>query len=249
MLSIAPMLASLIKLSSVLKPHLVETLLTVIIQRRFNNISALKLAVICLSRTQLKVCISYLINCVYCWFIHLASHCQSPFAKYHSTLAFPQTLHQQLSRSITHPGCYHWTPTLLVPFTSDEHLSNHACWTSCSCLSRHAVGIRPPHFVYFTAFWNPTKVIGHISSQPLVVHIQFIFSKCVGGTSISRPDIGAPDLFEPPTMAVCRGSICFVYMHRRCTFVWPCICYAPFRPDACRAASVIVVCVAGALQD
>ena len=61
MLSIAPMLASLIKLSSVfLKPHLVETLLTVIIQNRFNNISALKLAVICLSRTQLKVCISYL---------------------------------------------------------------------------------------------------------------------------------------------------------------------------------------------
>ena len=52
------MLASLIKLSSVLKPHLVETLLTVIIQDQFNNISALKLAAICLSRTQLKVRIS-----------------------------------------------------------------------------------------------------------------------------------------------------------------------------------------------
>ena len=55
------MLASLIKLTSILKPHLVETLLTVIIQRRFNNVSALKLAVICLSRTQLKVRISYVI--------------------------------------------------------------------------------------------------------------------------------------------------------------------------------------------
>ena len=58
MLNIAPMLASLIKLSSVLKPHSVETLLTVIIQGRLNNISALKLAVVCLSKTQLKVCIS-----------------------------------------------------------------------------------------------------------------------------------------------------------------------------------------------
>ena len=56
------MLASLIKLSSILKPYLVETLLTVIIQRRFNNVSALKLAVICLSRTQLKVRISYVIQ-------------------------------------------------------------------------------------------------------------------------------------------------------------------------------------------
>jgi hypothetical protein len=53
------MLASLIKMSSASKPHLVETLLTVIIQGRFNNISALKLAVICLSKTQLKVCISF----------------------------------------------------------------------------------------------------------------------------------------------------------------------------------------------
>ena len=54
-------------------------------------------------------------------------------------------------------------------------------------------------------------------------------------------------LFEPPTMAMCRGSISFVYMHPGCIFVWTCVCHAPFRPDACRPASVIVVCVAGAL--
>ena len=171
MLSIAPMLASLIKLSSVLKPHLVETLLTVIIQRRFNNISALKLAVVCLSRTQLKVCIFYVNKTWVLLTIHLAPHCQSQFAKYYSASTFSQSLHQQLSWSITHPGCYHWIPTLLVPFTSDEHMSNHACWTSCSCLSRIAVCIRSPDFVHFTAFWNPTKAIGHIPSQPLVIHI------------------------------------------------------------------------------
>ncbi|KAF8812641.1 hypothetical protein BYT27DRAFT_7159048 [Phlegmacium glaucopus] len=51
---LADELGSLIKLSSVSKPHLVETLLTVIIQGRFSNVSALKLAVICLSSTQLK---------------------------------------------------------------------------------------------------------------------------------------------------------------------------------------------------
>lgn len=55
-------LGSLIKLSSVSKPHLVETLLTVLIQDRFNHISALKLAVICLSRTQHKVCVSPVVN-------------------------------------------------------------------------------------------------------------------------------------------------------------------------------------------
>ena len=59
-------LASLIQLSSISKkPHLVETLLTVIIQGQFNNVSALKLAVICLSRTQLKVCVSFAKRYVY----------------------------------------------------------------------------------------------------------------------------------------------------------------------------------------
>ena len=38
------MLASLIKLSSILKPHLMETQLTVIIQRRFNSVCDFSLA-------------------------------------------------------------------------------------------------------------------------------------------------------------------------------------------------------------
>lgn len=107
MLNIARMLASLIQLSSVSKIHLVETLLTVVIQGRFNNISALKLAVICLSRIQLKVCVSYANKAFSLLIYFLASHCQSPFAKYHSAPTFLQTLLQQFSRSITSPGCYH----------------------------------------------------------------------------------------------------------------------------------------------
>ncbi|KAF5309185.1 hypothetical protein D9619_012740 [Psilocybe cf. subviscida] len=47
-------LASLVKRMSNAKPHLVETLLTVIIQSRYHSISALQLAVACLSNTPLK---------------------------------------------------------------------------------------------------------------------------------------------------------------------------------------------------
>ena len=69
------MLALLIKLSSVSKSHLVETLLTVIIQGQLNNISALRLAVICLSRTQLKVCGTSGNNMFVLLIYYLASRC------------------------------------------------------------------------------------------------------------------------------------------------------------------------------
>jgi hypothetical protein len=123
-----------------------------------------------------------------------------------SASTFLQTLHQQLSRNIIHPGCYHWTPTLLISFTSNEYMSNHTCRSPCSYLSRHTLVIGSPHFVHSTTFWKSSKVIGY-PSQPFVVQIQFIFSKCVGGTSIPGPDIGASDVFELPKMAVCWGPI------------------------------------------
>ena len=72
MLNIVSILAPLIKLSSISKPLLVETLLTVIIQGRFNNIPALKLAVICLLRTQLKVRVSR-VNEMFLSLIYLSS--------------------------------------------------------------------------------------------------------------------------------------------------------------------------------
>ena len=119
MLSITPMLASLIKLSSISKPHLVETLLTVIIQGRLNNISALKLAVVCLSRTQLKVCISFVNKmCV------LLNYSPSPSL----SIAFCKI---SFSTRISTNS----TPTTLPRYYSSGMLSLNSC-TPCSIYIR-----------------------------------------------------------------------------------------------------------------
>jgi hypothetical protein len=162
MLSVVWMLASLIKLSSGLKPHLVETLdcyHSTPIQQHFSPWTCSQLS---FDDPSQSIFFTIIIKSMYCWPIHLAPHCQSPFAKYHSAPAFLQALHQQFSWNITHPGCYHWTPTLLVPFTSDEHVSSYTRWTSCSCLSRHPLGIRPPHFVHI--WWNDEHGPGGLAS-------------------------------------------------------------------------------------
>jgi hypothetical protein len=58
----------------------------------------------------------------------------------------------------------------------------------------------------FCPFYNFLKTIESYRLHPFSAigcPVQFIFSKCVGGTSIPGPDIGASDVFELPTMAVC----------------------------------------------
>lgn len=175
------------------KPHVAETLLSVIIQNRLADVSAISLLSAVLRTVPLKV-VDYMPN-VIVLIVLPAVGCQSLPPKYRPTPTVFQGLRCGSSEN-TSAESDHSCVTCPVQSPPGEHVSSNARTTVGSYLPRYSLDSRPKAPLHLSIIRERTESLGRFSAGPMVCDTGGSFVKYPRSRPESGCHSGSPNM--PP---------------------------------------------------